>query len=431
MFGKPHSQGGNAPGRIGGSVQRLLVALMLLTSFGVGVGVDRFSGDRADAQSTLTDAPDYGVLEQTWNLIEQDYVAIDDVDESDLMYGAAAGMVDALGDTGHSRFMNPAEAKTFNESSEGQFVGIGIQLDYTTGQPVIAYPLDGSPAQKAGLRSHDIITEVNGTPTEGKTQEEVQALLLGKEGEAVDLVITRPSSGETLKFHIVRAVIDVANVTYAMLPNDVALIRISEFSTGVTNALKSAIRAVKRQGASSIILDLRDNPGGLVFEAIGVASQFIPEGKPIYLYKDKTDDARPVNTVANGLATDMDLVVLINNGSASSSEITAAGISDNDRGTLVGETTFGTGTVLTPYTLSDGSIVLLGTGLWLRPNGDAIWKVGMAPDIAVPLSSDADQIRPSEDKPSYTIDELKASTDAQLKAAYNEITGTTTFPASN
>jgi carboxyl-terminal processing protease len=409
-------------GLLGGHLTRVVIAAMLTLSFCLGMGVDRFTADNADAGSSLQDAQGYDVLQQTWDLIQNDYVALDQVNEADLMYGAASGMVNALGDTGHSRFLNPKEAERFNASSEGEFVGIGIQLDFTTGQPVVAFPLDGSPAEKAGIRAKDIIIEVDGTSTEGLTQEQVQDLLLGKEGDPVSLKILRPSTGETLDFTIVRQKIEVNAVTYAMLPDNVALIRLSQFSTGVTNEMKAAIRAVKRAGATSIILDLRDNGGGLVFEAIGVASQFIPEGKTIYMYQEKGQDPRPVKTVPGGLATDMPMVTLINHGSASAAEITAGALSDNGRSPLIGETTFGTGTVLTPYNLDDGSIVLLGTALWLEPDGEQIWKHGVAPDDEVSLPADADQIRPSVGG-EISSSELQASTDSQLKAAYQKITG--------
>ena len=411
-----------SPGLLGGHLTRVVIAAMLTLSFCLGMGVDRFTADNADAGSSLQDAQGYDVLQQTWDLIQNDYVALDQVNEADLMYGAASGMVNALGDTGHSRFLNPKEAERFNASSEGEFVGIGIQLDFTTGQPVVAFPLDGSPAEKAGIRAKDIIIEVDGTSTEGLTQEQVQDLLLGKEGDPVSLKILRPSTGETLDFTIVRQKIEVNAVTYAMLPDNVALIRLSQFSTGVTNEMKAAIRAVKRAGATSIILDLRDNGGGLVFEAIGVASQFIPEGKTIYMYQEKGQDPRPVKTVPGGLATDIPMVTLINHGSASAAEITAGALSDNGRSPLIGETTFGTGTVLTPYNLDDGSIVLLGTALWLEPDGEQIWKHGVAPDDEVSLPADADQIRPSVGG-EISSSELQASTDSQLKAAYQKITG--------
>ncbi|MDQ2682811.1 MAG: S41 family peptidase [Chloroflexota bacterium] len=412
------------PGRysvIGGHGQRFVVAVLMTLSFTLGMGVDRFTANDADATTTLTEEPEFEILEQTWDLIQNEYVALDEIEQEEIFYGAASGMVDALGDTGHSRYMNPDEAESFNRSSEGEFVGIGIQMDYSTGQPVVAYPIDGSPADKAGIRSGDVIVAVDGTETEGMSQVEIQDLLVGEEGEAVDLVIYRPNTDETLEFNIVRARIEIQGVSWSLMPNNIALIRIVQFQTGVTNELKAAIRAARREGVEAIILDLRDNPGGLVFEAIGVASQFIEEGSAIYLYEERDLDPRPVNTVPGGLATDMPMVVLINEGSASAAEITASALMDNDRAVSVGETTFGTGTVLTPFELEDGSIVLLGTALWLRGNGDPIWKVGLPPTIEVELPADADQLRASEDE-EITAVELDESTDVQLQRAFEEMT---------
>ena len=427
MFRREHRIDADRPGLLGGHVQRVVIAGMVTLSFCLGMGVDRFTADDADADSTLTDAPEFAILEQTWDLIQNDYVALDDVEQADLFYGAAAGMVDALGDTGHSTFLDPKEAESFNQSTEGEFVGIGIQLDYQTGRPVIAFAIDGSPAMEAGLKSKDVIIAVDDIETEGLSPDAVQDLLLGEEGEPVTLTILRPSTGETLEFNLIRRRIEITAVTWAMLPDNVALIRISQFSTGVTNELKSAIRAAKRAGVESIILDLRNNPGGLVFEAIGVASQFLSEGHTIYLYEEKDQEPRPVKTVSGGLATDVPMVALINRGSASAAEITAGALSDNDRAELVGQTTFGTGTVLTPFPLDDGSIVLLGTALWLEPDGDQIWKQGVEPDAEVILPDNGEQIRPSQDT-DISSSELQASTDSQLQAAFEVITGGDTSP---
>lgn len=422
MIRRKHRIGTEQPTLLGSHVQRLVIAAMLMLSFSLGMGVDRFTAHKADADSTLRDAPEFAILEQTWDLIQNDYVALDDVEQADLFYGAASGMVDALGDTGHSTFLDPQEANSFNQSSEGEFVGIGIQLDYQTGRPVISFAIDGSPAMEAGLKSKDVIIAVDGVETEGLSPDTVQGLLLGEEGEPVDLTILRPSTGETLEFHLVRRRIEITSVSWAMLPDNVALIRISQFSTGVTKELKTAIRAARRAGVESIILDLRDNPGGLVFEAIGVASQFIPEGNTIYLYEEKDQDPRPVKTVPGGLATDLPMVALINRGSASAAEITAGALSDNGRAELIGQTTFGTGTVLTPFPLDDGSIVLLGTALWLEPDGDQIWKEGVAPDEEVIMADLAEQIRPAQGN-TITSSTLQESTDSQLQAAFDAITG--------
>jgi carboxyl-terminal processing protease len=154
-----------------------------------------------------------------------------------------------------------------------------------------------------------------------------------------------------------------------------------------------------------------------VFEAIGVASQFLPEGTPIYQYQERGEEARPIRTTGIGLGTDLPLVVLINGGSASSSEIVASGLRDSGRAQLIGETTYGTGTVLTPNELDDGSVLLLGTGLWLTSKGEQLWHVGVAPTTEVTLPEGANPLRPRE-VANFTVEELESSTDAQLVEAY-------------
>ena len=206
-----------------------------------------------------------------------------------------------------------------------------------------------------------------------------------------------------------------------MLPNHIALIRLSEFSAGATDGVKKALKDAKAQGATGLILDLRNNPGGLVFEAVGVASQFLPEGTPIYQVQERDQKPSMIRTTGIGEGTDLPLVVLINNGSASSSEIVASALQDSGRAKLIGDTTFGTGTVLSPTTLDDGSILLLGTALWLTPKGAQIWHVGIKPDIAVDLPTDATPFRPGAD-PVTSVDAITASGDVQLIRAFDEIT---------
>jgi carboxyl-terminal processing protease len=205
------------------------------------------------------------------------------------------------------------------------------------------------------------------------------------------------------------------------LPDNVGLIRLSQFSVGATDGVKEALRALKAENVTSIILDLRDNPGGLVYEAIGVASQFMTEGTPIYLYQERDSTPRAVRTTGHGLGTDLPMVVLVNQGSASAAEIVASGLRDNGRAKLYGETTFGTGTVLTAFPLRDGSAVVLGIARWLTPDGDQIWHKGVEPDVFVDLAADVDPLRPVDDEVIGTRD-LIQSRDQQLIEAFDEIT---------
>lgn len=400
------------------------MALLLVFVFCGGVAVDRFvwnGGSGVGAASSLTDLPEFQTLLETWNTIHDNYVDTDAIDSDELIYGAARGMVDALGDTGHSSFLEPDEAELFQRSSEGEFVGIGVQLDYSSGSPVIVFSIDGSPAADAGLRSNDIISAINGESTDSLTDAQAGDLLRGDAGTDVTLVINRPSDDSTFEITLTRRVIKIDPVSWSMLPDNVGLIRLSEFSVGATDGVKEALRELKKQNVTSLILDLRDNPGGLVFEAIGVASQFMVEGTPIYQYQERDGEPRPVRTTGHGLGTDLPMVVLVNEGSASAAEIVASGLRDNGRATLYGETTFGTGTVLTSFPLNDGSVVVLGIAQWLTPDGVEIWHMGVVPDVEIDLDADADPLRPVDDNEIGRLDLLQ-SRDQQMKQAFEQIT---------
>lgn len=405
-------------------IRRGTMALLLVFVFCGGMVADRVAwhgGNGAGANSALTDLPEFQTLLETWNTIHDNYVDTDAINDEDLVYGAAKGMVDALGDTGHSTFLKPDEAELFEQSTEGEFVGIGVQLDYSTGSPVIAFPLDGSPASEAGLRARDVITAINGESTADFTDVQAGDLLRGDAGTDVTLTIERPSDGSTFDVTLTRRVITIEPVSWSVLPDHVGLIRLSQFSVGATDGVKDALRELKAQDVTSIILDLRDNPGGLVYEAIGVASQFMPEGTPIYQYQERDGAARAVRTTGQGLGTDIPLAVLVNGGSASAAEIVASGLRDNGRAKLYGETTFGTGTVLTSFPLHDGSAVVLGIAQWLTPNGDEIWHKGVKPDVTVDLAADVDPLRPVDDEVIGTRD-LTRSQDQQLITAFEDVT---------
>jgi carboxyl-terminal processing protease len=404
-------------------MSRIVMAVLLVATFGAGVGVDRIGfgdGSNAGASSSFTELPEFQTLQETWDLIHDNYVDESAVDDQELIYGAAKGMVESLGDTGHSTFLDPEQAKAFEASTKGELIGIGIEVDFSDGSPVVIAPIDGSPADKAGVKARDVIVSVDGVDMKDKSQADVFTALRGDEGTVVVVTFERPSEDRSFTVTLKREKIEVVPVSWTMLPGNVAFIRLSDFSLGATDGVKAAIKSAKDAGAKSMILDLRNNPGGLVFEAIGVASQFLPEGTPIYQFQERTGDARPIRTTGIGLGTDLPLAVLVDGGSASSAEIVASGLQESGRAKLFGETTYGTGTVLTPNELDDGSVLLLGTGLWLTASGKQLWHVGVAPTTTVELPEGASPLRPSELQ-NVTIEQLRATNDSQLKAAYDEL----------
>jgi carboxyl-terminal processing protease len=402
-----------------------MVALLVVLSFVSGAGVDQFAwhhSSNAGAESSFTSLPEFQDLQQTWDLIHQNYVDESAINDQDLIYGAAKGMVDALGDTGHSTFLTPDETKAYNQSIDGKLTGIGIEIDFTGSQPVIVSPIDNSPADKAGLKAKDIIVAVNGTSTDGQTQVQLSQELQGKAGTSVTLTIQRPGQDKTFDVTITREDIKIVPVSWAMLPGNVAHIRLTEFSDGATKDLIAAINAAKAAGATSIILDLRDNPGGLAREAVGVASQFLPEGEVIYQNKERNQDPKPIKSVGEPAAGTLPTVVLVNAGSASAAEIVTAALKDNGRATVIGEKTFGTGTTLVPYPLPDGSSVVLGISEWIAPGGETFWHKGVQPNVTVALPTNVTPDRPNDEQ-NITLTKLEATDDTQLLAAINHLTG--------
>ncbi len=354
------------------------------------------------------------LIEEAYRTIQENYADRETLSETDLTYGAITGMVDSLGDTGHSRFMTPEMLKSHQEATQGSFEGIGALLNVNdAGNPVILAPMDNSPAMKAGLRPGDIILEVDGVDVSKAQLSEVVRRVVGPAGTDVTLTLQNPETAEVRDVTITRARIVVKNVTWQMLPGTkVAHVRIAAFSQQVSNDLVKALNEAKRQGAEGILLDLRNNPGGLLHESIQVVSQFLSSGNALQV-KDSDGNVRSLPVRRGGVATDIPIVVLINEGSASASEITAGALQDYERATLVGQTTFGTGTVLNQFNLSDGSALLLATELWLTPKGREIWHQGIAPDVEVELPSTADISIPETER-NLTAEELKQLDDAQL-----------------
>ncbi len=355
------------------------------------------------------------LIQEAYKVIQQHYADRQTLQTTNLTYGAITGMVESLGDTGHSRFLSPDMVAEENRQIQGEFDGIGALLNTNKeGNPVILAPMDNSPAQKAGLRPGDIIMAVDGVDVSHAPLSEVVQRVIGPAGTQVTLTIRDPNTNQTRQVTITRQKIVVQNVTWQMLPGTkIAHIRIASFSQNVTDDLIKAINEAKAQGAQGILLDLRNNPGGLLNEAIGVVSQFINSGYVLET-KDAQGKITQIPVQKGGVATDIPMVVLINEGTASAAEITAGALQDYNRATLVGQKTFGTGTVLNQFRLSDGSAILLATELWLTPKGREIWHQGISPDVSVQLPTDVNPSIPETER-NMTVEQLKNLNDTQLQ----------------
>ena len=358
----------------------------------------------------------FELLAQAWNLVQHVYVDRAAVQPQALGYGAIQGMVDALGDTGHSRFLSPQMVKQEDDLTQGRLVGIGAQVEMKDGHVVIAAVFDNSPAQKGGLHAGNIILKVDGQNVAGLSLSEVVSHVTGPEATQVTVTILDPTTGQMRDVILTRAVIQINYVSWHMLPGtSLAHLHIALFSQNMSHDLIVALQEIQQQKASALILDLRNNPGGLLDEAIATTSQFLASGN-VLLVRDAEGQVKPIAVQPGGLATDIPMVVLIDQGTASAAEIVAGALQDANRAKVVGETTFGTGTVLNQFPLSDGSAVMLATQEWLTPKGRVIWHQGLAPDMTVSLPQDADPIFPMRED-SLTAGALSQIKDAQLLQA--------------
>jgi len=406
---------------------------VILISLGVGLiggilldhpGLVVFAPSSTGATET---APNWRLLAEVWHTIQRFYVERSAVQPHRLTYGAINGMVDALGDTGHSSFLTPEMVDLMRSVTEGQFEGIGAEVQMKDKHVVIVAPLDNSPAQRAGLRPGDIILQVNQESVTRLPLEQVVQRIRGPRGTTVTLTLFDPNTEQTRDVTVVRARVAVHNVTWQQLPGTMVVhVRIAEFSQGVTNDLQQALTALEQQGLMHVVLDLRNNPGGLLNEAVATASQFLSSGT-VLLVRDAHGTTTPVPVQQHGVAPGLPLVVLINQGTASAAEIVAGALQDAHRAVLVGETTFGTGTVLKPFPLSDGSALMLAIEEWLTPNGRVIWHQGIAPDVVVALTPPATLLSPDTER-TITAAQLQASDDRQLLHAVDLVTQATKVP---
>ncbi len=406
--------------------RRVTAVASVAGAFGLGivVGGGLPNGPAAvTAESSLTGSPEFKTLEDTWELIHEQWPLPEELDDATLIYGAAQGMVDAIGDEGHSVFLDPEMTIVRAEESAEAFVGIGVEVTARCGVPAVISTVPGSPAEGAGLLPGDIIAEVDGESTRRMDLNGLRDAILGNEGDALTLTIERPGEENPMTIDVTRDTIERRPVTWHWLPDKTVHLRLTGFEPGVNLKLRGALQSIVDEGAERLILDLRGNPGGMVPEVIGVASQFLDEGLTVFQEQGREGEPRALKTVGrSGLWQHLPLVVLIDGESASGAEVLAAALRDNGRATLIGETTFGTGTVLSTFPQEDGSSIMLGTSFWLTPSGEHIWRQGVDPDELVSLAPDAFPARP-EDDPVVTLDELAQLDDGQLQAAFAALEG--------
>lgn len=379
-------------------IRRLPAIVPLLTALLVGVWFGSVQGDlHARANATLSDEDErqFEVFWQAWNLLRSDYVAPDGAtpETSVLVDGAIRGMIDALGEE-QSGYLDASQFPLLQEEWTGTIEGIGavVERDEKCAHLKIAWVLSGSPAEAAGLQAGDVFSAVDGKDVLDATQLELAALVRGPAGTVVDLTMFR--GDETHGFAVTRQQIDIPNVEWQALEDgSIGYVRLQYFNERTRPQLDEALAELDARALSGLVLDLRDNPGGLLDSAVAVASVFIEDG-PLVI-QDHGDRKRVLRADGSHAGLNMPLAVLVNGRSASASELVAAALRERGRAFVIGETTFGKGTMQNIFSLENGGGLQLTIARWLTPDKRWIHEVGVQPDLVV--EQGVDGTSPGED----------------------------------
>jgi len=327
----------------------------------------------------------FQVFWEAWSLVDREYYDRAALDTRKLTQGAIKGMLEAVGDP-HTVFLDPQHSELTDAELRGSFEGIGVQVDLVDNRLRVVAPLDGSPGEKAGLRPGDLIVQVDGRDLKGLNLTEAVNLIRGPRGSTVRLLVQREGWAQPRPIEVVRSDIKLESVRSRMLDSGIAYVRISTFANTTARDLQAPLERLLQARPKGLVLDLRSNPGGYLQAALDVASELIPDG--VLLYQEHANGQRDVfRAKPGGRATQVPLVVLIDHGSASASEIVAAAVRDRGRGVLIGEQSFGKGSVQNLHQLADKSTIRITTARWLSPNEQPLHGVGLTPDIPVPAAT--------------------------------------------
>ncbi len=320
---------------------------------------------------------------QVLELVEGNYVK--SVTRQELIDGAIVGMLQQLDP--HSSFLTKEDFKEMQVSTSGEFSGIGIEITVENGRITVISPIDDTPADKAGLRAGDVIVEIEGQSTQDMSLMDAVQRIRGPKGKPVSMTIVHKGSNKPEKLRIVREAIPIVSVKASEVEPGYLLVRITRFNENTTNELKDAVKNASKAEApiKGIILDLRNNPGGLLDQAVSVSDFFLSKGRIVTIKGRRDEQRKDFESKKDGTEVSMPVTVVINAGSASASEIVAGALQDNKRALLVGDKTFGKGSVQTVIPLNDGSGVKLTTALYYTPSGRSIQAEGIEPDFKVPL----------------------------------------------
>ncbi|MBI5407730.1 MAG: S41 family peptidase [Nitrospirae bacterium] len=353
----------------------LLIIAVAVSGFLVGKGI--FPG-RVDAveDGHYTRIKTFA---ETLSIVKQNYV--EEVNEKELVQGAIKGMLNSLDP--HSSFLPPEAFKEMQIDTKGEFSGLGIQIGVKDKMLTVIAPIEDTPAYKAGVKAGDKILKIAGEPTQEITLQDAVTKLRGPKGTSITITIMREGFEKPKDFTIVRDIIQLKSVKSKVIDEKIGYVKLTQFQQKSSSEMEEALEKLKKENINSLVLDLRNNPGGLLNAAVEVTSHFLPEGKLVVYIKGRSGDKQEFHTVNNNKHYDYPMVVLVNEGSASASEIVAGALQDWGRSVVLGMQTFGKGSVQTVIPLSDGSALRLTTARYYTPKGRSIQTTGITPDIAV------------------------------------------------
>lgn len=365
----------------GKGIRSIKIALVILVVFGLGISIGLSRSPKVSALSNNV-YEDLKIFTDVLGLLQKEYV--EETNSKDLVYGAIKGMLETLDP--HSAFMPPNVYKEMQEETKGRFEGLGIEITLKEGILTVVSPIEDTPAFRAGIQAGDQILKIDGETTKNLTLMDSVKRLRGPRGTKVTITIMREGFTKPREFSLTRDVIPIRSVRFELMEKQYGYIRLTQFQEKTESEFDKAIRALESESKGAIkglILDLRNNPGGLLDQAVKVSDRFIESGLIVSMEGRREDQkmkfyAHPQDTIAR-----YPLIVLVNGGSASGSEIVAGAIQDHGRGILVGTQTFGKGSVQTIFPMKDGSGLRLTTARYYTPNGRSIQAKGIIPDIIV------------------------------------------------
>ena len=361
---------------------KLTVLILVVFGFGFYLGQTQVVCEVCPPQDL-----DFSLFWEAYHKLQDKFVDKEKFDTDEMIYGAIAGMAGSLGDP-YTVFLSPEDTKKFTDDVDGVFEGVGMEIDIRKGQLMVVAPIEGTPAQRAGLQAGDKIMKVDDTSTIDLTIDEAVSLIRGPRGTEVVLTVYREDWEEIKEIGIIRAVIEIPSLKLEFKEDDVAYLRLYQFSGIAAFDFRQAVFEILDSPARKIILDLRNNPGGYLEVSQDIAGWFLERGEIVVVEDFGNGEEREYKSEGTGSFSDYDIVVLINQGSASASEILAGALRDNLGVLLVGEKSFGKGSVQQLEKLRGGSSLKITVAKWLTPNGHLITDIGLEPDIEVEMTQE-------------------------------------------